>query len=58
MSAQDIQMLGVKLFPKRWKMQKSGQTDQFTQLSYKALEFKESLQDELFTLSNLKKPQR
>jgi hypothetical protein len=58
MTAHEIQMLGGKLFPKVWVMQKSGEPDRFTKLTYEALEFRDRLADELFTLSNLKKPKR
>jgi hypothetical protein len=58
MSAMEIQMLGGKLFPKVWRMQKVDETDRYTQLTYESLEFKSSLPDRLFTLSSLKKSRR
>lgn len=54
----EIQMLGGRLFPKVWRMQKNDEIDQFTQLSYRVLAFKPDLPDRIFTLSNLRKPQR
>ena len=58
MSAMEIQMLGGKLFPKVWRMRKVDETDRYTQLTYESLEFKSSLPDRLFTLSNLKQSKR
>ena len=54
----EIQMLGGKLYPKKWIMQNADQTDKYTLVEYKALSFKKSLPAGLFTLSNLKKPKR
>ncbi|NVM27026.1 MAG: outer membrane lipoprotein-sorting protein [Desulfobacterales bacterium] len=58
MTGQQIQMLGGKLFPKVWKMQKSDVKDEYTLLDYKELMFKQDLPDSLFTLSSLKNPRR
>jgi outer membrane lipoprotein-sorting protein len=58
MTGDEIQMLGGKLFPKIWKMQKSEATDEFTRLNYLKLEFRDDLPDQLFTLSSLKSPRR
>ncbi len=58
MTTDNIQMIGGKLFPKIWKMQKADTDDEYTLLEYKALLFKEDLPDRLFTLSNLKNPRR
>ncbi len=58
MTTGKIQMIGGKLFPKVWKMQKADTDDEFTLLEYNALSFKETLPDRLFTLSNLKNPRR
>jgi len=58
MTGQQIQMLGGRLFPKIWKMQKADATDEYTSLDYKELSFEESLPDNLFTLSSLKNPRR
>ncbi|WP_207682543.1 outer membrane lipoprotein-sorting protein [Desulfonema magnum] len=54
MTGQDIQMLGGKLFPKMWKMQKADVKDEYTLLDYKALAFEDDLPDNLFTVSSLK----
>jgi outer membrane lipoprotein-sorting protein len=50
----EIQMLGGRLFPRVWRMQKNDEIDQFTQLSYRELTFKPNLADSIFTLA----PQR
>ena len=58
MTTDKIQMIGGKLFPKEWKMQKADADGKFTILKYIELSFKENLPDRLFTLSNLKNPRR
>ena len=58
MTAHDIQMLGGKLFPRVWRMRKADVEDEYTELSYSELSFKEDLPDNLFTLSNLRNPRR
>jgi outer membrane lipoprotein-sorting protein len=58
MTGTDIQMLGGKLFPKIWRMQKSDVENEYTQLNYHELEFLDSLPDRLFSLSSLKNPGR
>ncbi len=58
MTTLQIQMLGGKLFPRVWRMQKAEATDEYTELNYKELSFKKNLKDSLFTISNLKNPRR
>ena len=58
MTTLQIQMLGGKIFPKVWRMQKTETTDEYTELNYKELSFKKNLKDNLFTISNLKNPRR
>jgi hypothetical protein len=58
MAARQIQMLGNRLFPRKWRMQKVDAPDQYTLLEYRELSFDEKLPDRLFTLSNLKSPRR
>jgi outer membrane lipoprotein-sorting protein len=58
MSAHQIQMLGNRLFPKKWRMQKVDVPDEYTLLEYKELSFDDNLPDRLFTLSNLRNPGR
>jgi Outer membrane lipoprotein-sorting protein len=54
----EIQMLGDRLYPKKWVMQKAGETDAYTIVEYKELAFKQSLPESIFTLSSLKNPRR
>lgn len=56
MTAWDIQNTGGKLFPMRWKMQKTDAVDQYTQFIYKKIEFKKKLSKRIFTRTNLKNP--
>ncbi|MEA1935612.1 MAG: outer membrane lipoprotein-sorting protein [Thermodesulfobacteriota bacterium] len=54
MTTLQIQMLGGKLFPRVWKMQKADVKDEYTVLEYKELAFDKDMPDRLFTLSSLK----
>lgn len=54
MTADDIQMLGGRIFPKIWKMEEHGQDDQYTLLRYHRLEFLDDLPARLFTVQELK----
>ena len=56
MTGEDIQMLGGKLFPKRWKMQKTDKEGEYTQLIYRTVEFNIDLDDTVFTVQSLKNP--
>ncbi len=58
MTGTEIALLGGKLFPRIWKMQKAGSEDEYTTLEYKELIFKDHLPADLFTLSSLKNPER
>lgn len=58
MTAGRIEMMGEKLFPMVWKMQKADKKGEYTTLTYREIEFKDSLPDRLFTLSNLRNPRR
>ena len=58
MTGTDIQMLGGKLFPKLWKIQKADVEDEYTLLDYKELEFKKDLPGKLFTVSSLRNLRR
>jgi outer membrane lipoprotein-sorting protein len=58
MTGTDIQVLGGKLFPKIWKMEKADTPDEYTLLDYKVLEFREDLPDRYFTLTALRDPGR
>ena len=58
LTAHQIRMLGGRLFPAVWKMQKADVKDEYTVLEYKDLTFDQDLPDRLFTLSSLKTPRR
>lgn len=58
MTTLQVQMLGGRLFPRVWKMQKADVKDEYTVLKYKELAFDKDLPDRLFTLSSLKTPER
>lgn len=53
-----IEVLGGKLFPRVWKMQKDGAVEEYTRLEYQQLEFVQDLPDRLFTVSALRNPGR
>jgi outer membrane lipoprotein-sorting protein len=54
----EIQMIGGKLYPKKWKMQKTNEFNKFTVVEYSDLIFKKELPKSLFTLSRLRNPGR
>ena len=56
MIAWDIKRTGSKLFPMKWKMQKTDAQDEYTQFDYEEIEFKKSLSKSIFTRTNLKNP--
>jgi outer membrane lipoprotein-sorting protein len=56
MTAWDIKMTGAKLFPMKWKMQKTDTKDEYTLFVYEKIEFKKSLSKRIFTRTNLKNP--
>jgi outer membrane lipoprotein-sorting protein len=58
MSSGEIRMMGGKLFPAVWKMQKTGAQDEHTILTYRDVAFDVEVPDHVFTLSNLKTPER
>lgn len=58
MNTLEIQMMGGKLFPKVWRMKKSDAEEEYTELNYAELEFKDDLPDRLFTVSALKTQRR
>ena len=49
-----IEMMGGRLFPTLWRMEKADAPGEYTQLRYLQLSFPEELPDTLFTLSSLK----
>jgi len=58
MTGEQIEMLGGKKFPRIWRMQKADAEDEYTQLEYLELDFKDKLPDRLFTVSSLRNPGR
>jgi len=58
MTTLEIMMLGGKLYPKVWRMQKADEKGKYTQLRYSFLEFKANLPNNVFTLANLRRPRR
>jgi len=58
LSGLQIQMMGGKLFPKVWKMQKSDAKEEYTLLEYREILFDEELPERLFSLSSLKSLKR
>jgi outer membrane lipoprotein-sorting protein len=54
----EIQVIGGRLFPRVWKMQKADVEDEYTLLEYIDLEFNKELPEGLFTISSLKRPRR
>ena len=58
MTASNIRMLGGKLFPATWTMQKAEAPDEYTRLDYQELEFDVPIPEGTFTLSNLRAPER
>lgn len=58
MTGSQIQMMGGRLFPIVWRMHKADVEDEYTELTYQELEFRDDLPDNLFTLTNLRNPRR
>lgn len=53
-----IQLLGGRLLPRVWKMQKADAQGEYTLLEYREITFDQPLSDSLFSLSSLKRPRR
>lgn len=58
MTADQIQMIGGRMFPKIWKMQETDQQDQYTLLRYHSIAFMDDLPDRQFTINALKTRRR
>jgi outer membrane lipoprotein-sorting protein len=58
LSTSQIQLLGGRLLPRVWKMQKADVQGEYTLLKYREIAFDQSLSDSLFSLSSLKRPKR
>lgn len=50
----DIKPMGGRLYPAKWRMQKADAKGEYTLVGYEKLEFKDSLPESRFTLSNLR----
>jgi hypothetical protein len=58
MTAEQIEELGGRLFPKLWTMRRVDEDDRYTRMVYLDLSFDEDLEDRIFTLSSLKTRRR
>jgi len=56
MTASDIVMLGGKLFPRVWRMQKAESPDEYTEVVYREAAFDIPITDAFFSIPNLKDP--
>ncbi|WP_208728255.1 outer membrane lipoprotein-sorting protein [Oceanidesulfovibrio indonesiensis] len=54
----EINEMGGRLYPTVWKMHKTDETEEYTLLDYKELEFGVELDDDLFTVQALKRSLR
>jgi len=52
----EIRSLGGRLFPAVWRMRKAGVQNEYTELSYRTLDFRDMLPERIFTLANLRNP--
>lgn len=58
MTAEQIEMLGGRLFPRIWTMRRVDEEQRYTRMEYLELRFGDDLDDRLFTLSSLKNRRR
>jgi outer membrane lipoprotein-sorting protein len=58
MTLSQVQLLGGKLYPKVWKIEKNDAKNEYTLVVYRSLKFADSLPSYYFTLSNLRNPRR
>ncbi|WP_250657159.1 outer membrane lipoprotein-sorting protein [Alkalimarinus coralli] len=56
MNYSDVRVMGGRKIPTRWRMVPQDKTDQFTEIVVKQLSFDDPLDDELFSLRNLRNP--
>lgn len=56
LTMEKIEMLGGRLYPVRWKMEKADQKEEYTMLDYQALEFGVHISGRMFTIASLKNP--
>lgn len=58
MVAQQIEMIGGRLFPRVWTMHRLDEENRFTRLEYLELSFDEEINDRMFTINSLKTRRR
>jgi outer membrane lipoprotein-sorting protein len=58
LTTSQIQMLGGRLLPRVWKMQKADVQGEYTLLKYREITFDQPLSEDLFSLSSLRRPKR
>lgn len=58
MVAEQIELLGGKMFPRIWTMNRFDKEDQYTRMEYIELSFDADLDDRIFTLNSLKTRRR
>lgn len=56
LTMEKIEMLGGRLYPVKWKMEKADPKEQYTVLDYRSLEFGLDISDWMFTITSLKNP--
>jgi len=54
MTADQIQLMGGRMFPKRWKMHQTDRPKEYTLLNYHSVAFMEDLPESTFTINALK----
>lgn len=58
MTTHEIREMGGRLYPSRWRMEKTETPGSYTELSYSKLTFPDDLPNNVFTVANLKNPRR
>ena len=56
MTARDIRNVGGRLFPMQWTMRKADTDTEYTLMNYRKLEFRDRLDQKVFTFGNLMNP--
>jgi hypothetical protein len=56
MQYSDVRLMDGRNMPTRWRIVPQGKTDQFTEIVLKQLSFDRPMDDELFSLRNLRNP--
>ena len=54
MVAEQIEMIGGRLFPRIWTMHRLDEENRFTRLEYRELSFNDDIDDRMFTINSLK----